>query len=115
MTYPSDEHPGITLASSATLLTELSEREQESISGGLFMYYNQTQIDSTANHDTNFSGVVGAGNSNPGDGAGLTGTFSSSGSASYQLTQTTFILSGSDQMFFYMLPNLLKFLSIVGL
>jgi hypothetical protein len=100
---------------SAALLTDLSEQEQASVSGGLFMYYNQTQINSMANHDTNFSGVIGAGNSNSGDGAGLTGTFNNSGSTSYQFTQTTFILSGSDQMFFYMLPNLLRFLSIVGL
>jgi hypothetical protein len=34
MAYPFDEHPGKTLASSITLLRNLSEQEQESISGG---------------------------------------------------------------------------------
>jgi hypothetical protein len=115
MAYPSDEHPGKTLASSITLLRNLSEQEQESISGGFFMYYNQTQINSVADHNTNFSGVIGAGNGDSGDGASLTGTLHNSGSASYQFTQTTLILGCSDQMIFYMLPSLLRFMSIIGI
>jgi hypothetical protein len=86
MTYLSDEHPDVTLALSKEIFIDLSEQEQESISGGLFMYYNQIQVNSMADHATNFSGTFGAGSDNSGGGAGFMGTFNNSGSANYQLT-----------------------------
>jgi hypothetical protein len=110
-----DDQPGISLSSSSELFADLSESEQESVSGGLFFYYNQTQINTGADYNTNFTGTMGVGGGNPGGGAGATGTLNTSGSSNYQLNSTTFILSGSDQMMFYMLPSILQFMSNFGI
>lgn len=115
MSYTADGQPGMSPASSPELFTDLSETEEESVSGGLFFYFNQTQINTGADYNTNFTGTMGAGSGNPGGGAGATGTLTTSGSSNYQLNSTTFILSGSDQMMFYMLPSILQFMTNFGI
>jgi hypothetical protein len=110
MSYASDDHLGMDFAQSSDLFTDLSEREQESVSGGMFLYYNQQQITSGAQHANSFTGTLGNGASS-GMGTGANST--SSGSANYSLTNTTFILSVSDQMFLAMLPSLLNFFANV--
>jgi hypothetical protein len=114
MSYTDDENPGMSLATDTNLFTELSETEQESVSGGLFFYYNQTNINSGADFNNSFTGSLGDA-SGSGTGTGANGTFTGSGSSNYQLNSTTFILSGSDQMMFYMLPSILKFMTNFGI
>jgi hypothetical protein len=108
MSYASDNDSSLDLAQSSDLFTDLSEGEQESVSGGVFMYFNQQQITSSAQNANSFTGTLGNGASG-GLGTGANGTFTSSGSANYSLTNTTFILSASDQVFLAMLPSLLNF------
>jgi hypothetical protein len=112
MSYPSDESASLGFNQSSDLFTELSEDEQESVSGGMFLYYNQQQITSGAQNANSFTGTLGNGASG-GMGTGANGTFTSSGSANYSLTSTTFILSASDQTFLAMLPSLLQIFSNV--
>jgi hypothetical protein len=115
MSYTADDQPGMSLSSSSDLFTDLSENEQESVSGGLFFYYNQTQINSGADFANSFSGTLGDNSGNSSLGTGANGTFTGSGSSNYQLNSTTFILSGSDQMMFYMLPSILQFMTNFGI
>jgi hypothetical protein len=102
MSYASDGHSSKDLVTASDLFTELSDDEQESVLGGVFLYFNQQQITSNAQNANSFTGTL----VNPTNGA-----FTGSGSANYSFTNTTFILSASDQMFLAMLPSLLQFFS----
>jgi hypothetical protein len=112
MSYASDDHLGMDFVQFPDLFTDLSESEQESVSGGMFLYFNQQQITSSAQSANSFTGTLGNGDGG-GMGTGTNGTFTGSGSANYSLTNTTFILSVSDQMFLAMLPSLLNFFANV--
>jgi hypothetical protein len=91
-------------------LSDLSETEQESLSGGFFyLYSNQREIFTQASNQADHSGSV-----TPSGGSGgstVTGNFSGSSNSSYYLRESTFLLSSSTDVPFTVLPRLLKWLS----
>jgi hypothetical protein len=93
----------------SNLLADVSEEEQESLSGGfVFMYFNQREIFTDASNTTNYSGSV-----TPGGGSGgstVSGNFNGSSNSSYYLKETTFMYSDSSSSFVG-LPRLLGWLS----
>jgi hypothetical protein len=89
------------------LLTDVSEEEQESISGGMFMYFNQREIFSNISNQTDFSGSIPVGDSGN---SSMTANSSSSTNSNYYLKETTFLYSNSHASFVG-LPTLLRWLS----
>lgn len=90
-------------------LSDISEAEQESLTGGFFMLYqNQREIFTQASTEANHSGSV-----TPSGGSGgstVTGNFSGSSNSSYYLRESTFLLMSSGNMSFHGLPKLLRWL-----
>jgi hypothetical protein len=92
----------------SNLVTDVSEEDQESLSGGFVMiYFHQTEIFSDAANTTNYSGSVTPGGSG---GPTVAGNFNGSSNSSYHGKDTTFIYTDSSASFVG-LPRLLGWLS----
>jgi hypothetical protein len=87
------------------LLSELSEADQESLSGGFIFYFNEIEINSSASNQTDYTGSVTPGGSG---GSTVTGDFSGNSNSNYSLKQRTFFFSASDSMLIYGLSGFLK-------
>jgi hypothetical protein len=90
----------------SNLLTDVSEEDQESLSGGIFMYFNQREIFSNISNQTDFSGSMPVGDSGN---SSMTANSSSSTNSNYYLKETTFMYSDSSSSFLG-LPRLLRWL-----
>jgi hypothetical protein len=89
------------------LLVDVSEEEQESLSGGLvFIYFNQKEIFTDASNNTQYSGSVTPGGSG---GPTVAGNFNGSSNSSYYGKETTFMYVDSSSSFVG-LPRLLGWL-----
>lgn len=90
------------------LLTDVSEEDQASLSGGFVMlYFNQKEIFSDAANTTNYSGSVTPGGAG---GSTVTGNFNGSSNSSYYSKETTFMYMNSSASSLG-LPKLLGWLS----
>jgi hypothetical protein len=88
-------------------LSELSEVEQESLTGGFVMiYFHQTEIFSNISNQTNFSGSIPVGDSGN---SSITANSNSSTNSNYYLKDTTFVYTDSSASFVG-LPRLLGWL-----
>jgi hypothetical protein len=91
----------------SSLLTDVSEEDQESLSGGFMMiYFRQTEIFSNAANTTNYSGSVTPGESGS---PTVAGNFNGSSNSSYYGKDTTFMYVDSGSSFVG-LPRLLGWL-----
>jgi hypothetical protein len=89
------------------LLTDISEEDQESLSGGFVMiYFHQTEIFSNISNQTNFSGSIPVGDSGN---SSITANSNSSTNSNYYLKDTTFMYTDSSASFVG-LPRLLGWL-----